>query len=249
MGNTRLYRAGLLGIAVLAAGTAHACEGTTNCANGLAYQNFGPATAPVLAVFLHGDVSAGGPADYMVSHARSFAAGRKNVVAVALLRPGYYDRNGAKSAGPDNGRRDGYGSGNVRTVANAISELKTKFKANKVVVLGHSGGAAIAGVILGSYGTINGAVLAACACDISSWRGNWSSLSAINYVGGIPAGAPVVAVTGSGDTNTIPKIAEDYIAKAQAAGKNAKVQIVGGGHNFGGGLAGASVAALGSMAR
>ena len=77
-----------------------ACEGA-GCANGLVYEAFGPAPGagrPLLAVFIHGDVSAGGPADYMVAHARQFAASRKNVVAIALLRPGYYDRGGRQSA-------------------------------------------------------------------------------------------------------------------------------------------------------
>ncbi len=50
-----------------------------------AYQAYGPAQARTLAVFLHGDVSAGGPADYMYSYARSFASGRRDVAAVGDL--------------------------------------------------------------------------------------------------------------------------------------------------------------------
>jgi hypothetical protein len=59
---------------------------------------------------------------------------------------------------------------------------------------------------------------------------------------------PVVAVTGSADDNTIPALAQSYVEKARAAGVNARVQITGGGHGFGA-VAGASVSALGAMAR
>ncbi len=52
---------------------------------------------------------------------------RKGVVAVALLRPGYYDREGKRSSGHDGGRRDTFHSGNNRTIAGAITELKAKY--------------------------------------------------------------------------------------------------------------------------
>jgi pimeloyl-ACP methyl ester carboxylesterase len=231
-----------------------ACEGGS-CANGLAFQAFGPAKAPVLAVFVHGDVSSGGPADYMYSYAKSFAAARRNVVAVALLRPGYYDRAGRRSSGSDGGRRDTFDSGSNRTIAGAIRELKAAYGATRVVALGHSGGAGALGVIAGnSGGLLDGVVLVSCPCDVPAWvasRGGGrarSSQSPIDYLSGIPAGMKLVAVTGSADDNTRPALAQDYVAKARAAGLDARVQIVGGGHGFGG-VAGASVGALGAMAR
>lgn len=251
-----------LGLAVLAWlaawSPARACEGA-GCANGLVYEAFGPAPGagrPVLAVFIHGDVSAGGPADYMVAHARQFAASRKNVVAIALLRPGYYDRGGRQSAGSDNGRRDTFHSGNNRAVAGAIRELKQRYGARGVIALGHSGGAGTIGVIAGSDpGLLNGIVLAACPCDVAAWnasrgrRGGFSSQSPVDYLSGVAPGTAIVAVTGQGDDNTRPELATDYVAKAQARGLSARVQIVGGGHNFNGALSSASVAALGGMVR
>ncbi|MGQ3285374.1 MULTISPECIES: alpha/beta hydrolase family protein [Alphaproteobacteria] len=251
-----------LGLAVLAWlaawSPARACEGA-GCANGLVYEAFGPAPGagrPVLAFFIHGDVSAGGPADYMVAHARQFAASRKNVVAIALLRPGYYDRGGRQSAGSDNGRRDTFHSGNNRAVAGAIRELKQRYGARGAVALGHSGGAGTIGVIAGSDpGLLNGIVLAACPCDVAAWnasrgrRGGFSSQSPVDYLSGVAPGTAIVAVTGQGDDNTRPELATDYVAKAQARGLSARVQLVGGGHNFNGPLSSASVAALGGMAR
>jgi fermentation-respiration switch protein FrsA (DUF1100 family) len=76
-----------------------------------------------------------------------------------------------------------------------------------------------------------------------------SAQSPVDYVSGIPGGTPIVAVTGQADENTRPELATDYVAKAQARGLQAKVQLVGGGHNFGGALASTSMSALGAMAR
>jgi pimeloyl-ACP methyl ester carboxylesterase len=247
-----------LGLA--ASAPALACEGGS-CVNGLAYEAFGPAPgtgSPVLAIFVHGDVSAGGPADYMYSYAKQFAASRKNVVAIALLRPGYYDRSGKRSDGSDNGRRDTFQSGNNRAVSGAIRELRRIYKARAVVALGHSGGAGTLGVIAGDDpGLINGLVLASCPCDVPAWRasrrrgrgGGYSSQSPVDYLAGIPRGTPVVAVTGRSDDNTRPELASDYVSKAQALGLNAQLQLVGGGHGFGSGVGGAAVSALGGMAR
>ncbi|MFN7882303.1 MAG: alpha/beta hydrolase family protein [bacterium] len=251
----RLWALGMLIAAMLAAAPARACEGG-DCANGLAYAAYGPAKANTLVVFLHGDVSGGGPADYMYAHAKSFAASRKGVVAVALLRPGYYDREGKRSSGHDGGRRDTFHASNNRTIAGAISELKAKYGATRVIGLGHSAGAGTLGVLAGSNaGLLNGVVLASCPCDVRAWdmhrgrqRGS-SSQSPIDYLGSVPTGTPIVAVTGSGDENTTPALAEAYISKARALGLPARVQIVGGGHNFGGAIGSTAISALGGMVR
>ena len=237
---------------------ARACEGA-GCANGLVYEAFGPPPGrgqPVMAFFIHGDVSAGGPADYMYAYARQFAASRKNVVAIALLRPGYFDRAGRRSSGSDNGRRDTFHSGNNRAVAGAIRELRQAYAARSAVALGHSGGAGTIGVIAGDHpGLLNGIVLASCPCDVAAWRasrgrrGGFSAQSPIDHLSGIPPGTAIVAVTGQADDNTRPELATDYVARAQARGLAARAQIVGGAHQFTGALAGSAVAALSAMAR
>jgi predicted esterase len=225
-----------------------ACSGE-NCANGLVTSSYGK--GKTLAVFVHGDVSSGGAADYMYPYAKNFA--RNGVVAVAILRPGYYDKAGNTSAGSDNGRRDGYSSGNINALASAIRELKAKHGATKVIGLGHSGGAAMLGVLAGKGGVLDGAVLVSCPCDLQKWRasrgrGSWSSSqSPSDYASGVSI--PVVAVTGSGDDNTSPELAQDYIEKLKSRGISAQVKIVSGGHNFGGGLASTAVSALSGMAR
>jgi pimeloyl-ACP methyl ester carboxylesterase len=246
------------GLAAAGATAALACTGGS-CANGLAYEAFGESGAgasPVLAVFVHGDVSAGGPADYMYGAARSFAADRKGVVAVALLRPGYFDRAGKQSSGSDGGRRDTFHATNNRLVAGAIAELKQKYRARKVVALGHSGGAGAIGVVAGGNpGLIDGMVLVSCPCDVPRWMATrngtnraMSSQSPVDYISGLPRGMPIVAVTGQDDDNTRPLLATEYVEKAQSAGMRATARIVPGNHGFNG-ISGAAVGALGGMAR
>ncbi len=246
--------ASLIVLLLAMTGPARACSAPT-CANGLAYQAYGPAQARILAVFVHGDVSAGGPADYMYRYAQSFAAGRRDVAAVALLRPGYYDRAGNRSSGSDNGRSDTFDAGSIRTIAGAIRDLKAKYGARRVIALGHSAGAGALGVLAGnSGGLLDGVVLVSCPCDVPAWRASrggrraFSSLSPVDYVGGVPASTAIVAVTGASDDNTRPALAEAYVERARAAGRTARVEIVAGGHGFGG-VAGPSVRALAGMAR
>jgi pimeloyl-ACP methyl ester carboxylesterase len=192
----------------------------------------------------------------MYATARSFAAGRKGVVAVALLRPGYYDRSGKQSGGSDNGRRDTFYATNNRMVAGAIAELKQKYKARRVVALGHSGGAGAIGVAAGSnQGLIDGMVLVSCPCDVPRWMATrnganraMSSQSPVDYISGLPRGMPIVAVTGNDDDNTRPLLATEYVDKAKAAGMRATARIVPGGHGFNG-ISGAAVGALAGMAR
>lgn len=181
-------------------------------------------SASTLLVFLHGDVSKGCAcdvsrccaADYQYRAAKFYAS--SEVVAVAMLRPGYYDRAGNRSTGDYNCRRDNYTHVNIDAIAAALQTLKEYHKVEHLVVLGHSGGANIAGVILGRRpGLIDGAVLVSCACDIPRWRRDrrrqpWPrSLSAHNYIIDVPEDTTVVAITGEKDRNTKPYLARAYV--------------------------------------
>ena len=184
-------------------------------------------SASTLMVFLHGDVSrccAGDvsrccPADYQYSAAKVYAS--PGVVAVAMLRPGYYDRAGNHSTGKHYGRRDNYTHVNIDAIAAALQTLKRHHGVEHLVVLGHSGGANIAGVILGRRpGIIDGAVLVSCPCNVRLWRQErkdpWPrSLSAHDYITAIPKDTTVLAITGEKDDNTKPKLAQDYVGELQ----------------------------------
>lgn len=207
----------------------------------LAIKTWAPAqtgSISTLLVFLHGDVSRGGPADYLFPTAEAY--GSPTVVSVAMLRPGYYDRDGNRSTGDNFDRRDSYTQENIGAIAEALQNLKRHHGADKLVVLGHSGGAAIAGVILGTRpGLIDAALLLSCPCNIPRWRADrgrsrWKqSLSAHSFLDSVPDTTKVVAVTGEKDRNTGPHLARDYASALRERGVDATFVLApDGSHSF-----------------
>lgn len=56
-------------------------------------------------------------------------------------------------------------------MAQAVEQLRGRYHAAKVVLVGHSGGAAITGDLLGRWPLkVNGALLVACPSDLAAWR-------------------------------------------------------------------------------
>ena len=165
----------------------------------LIIKTFGsPAKQNKLIVFIHGDGTSGGPSDYLYSSA--FRYGSEGVISVGLIRPGYFDSARNHSSGYSKRfTGDGYGPSIIDAVAAAVKALKNFYNPDHVVLVGHSGGAAISGVILGKYPALaNGAVLAACPCNVPRWRimrrgrNNWSlSLSPHSYADAVPKGTKV----------------------------------------------------------
>jgi pimeloyl-ACP methyl ester carboxylesterase len=209
----------------------------------LAAATFGAESAgasPTLVVVVHGDISDGGAATYHVEFAKTLA--RPGVVAVALIRPGYVDDAGRVSEGFTLGRQDNYTPANVAAVAGAIDALRKHYRARRVVYIGHSGGAAIGGVLIGRRpGLIDAAVLVSCPCDIARWlrehrRPPWPrSLSPDFFVARVPKTTEVVAITGTLDDNTFPALAEDYVERLARRGIPARfVDVAGAGHGFSG---------------
>lgn len=178
----------------------------------------GPAGGGKLVVFLHGDVSAGGPADYMDSYAPAYATG--GVVSVRLLRPGYYDSDGVASTGGNGSRVDTYTARNVEAVAYALAALRERYQASRLVVVGHSGGAAIAATILGKYPRlIDSAALMACPCDLRLFAPTWiNSISPMDWASAVPAGTRVVSMTGSADTQVPASYTQGYVNALAARG-------------------------------
>ncbi len=229
----------LLGACAAPAPGCQSADNLTEVAGGggcLVIRTFAPAApTPVLYVVLHGDTSAGGPSTFHYPVAERLAAGG---TAVALIRPGYYDDRGRTSAGSNNGRRDNYTAENIASVADAVRTLRLHHRAARVVLIGHSGGAATAGIILGRYpGLADAAVLVSCPCDIPRWRatrsGPWrESLSPSDWAAQVPRTTQVVALAGSADDNTLPGLSEDYVAALTRRGVAAQYIVVPGvGHN------------------
>jgi pimeloyl-ACP methyl ester carboxylesterase len=209
----------------------------------LAATTFGNESAgpnPTLIVVVHGDISDGGAATYHVDFARTLA--RPGVVAVALIRPGYAGGDGRRSQGHNHGRTDSYTAETVAAIGGAVEALRRYYRARRVIYVGHSGGAAIGGVLIGKRPKlIDAAVLVSCPCDIARWlaarrRPQWTrSLSPAHHLHRVAPTTQVVAITGTADDNTTPQLARDYAARLAARGAPARfVAVEGAGHGFSG---------------
>ncbi|MEO0664426.1 MAG: prolyl oligopeptidase family serine peptidase [Pseudomonadota bacterium] len=198
----------------------------------------------VLFVVLHGDLSSGANAQYHYDVARRISQTHPKATAFGLIRPGYSDDEGRTSPGSNNGRRDQYTADNNRLVAETIANLKESTGAEYVIAMGHSGGAAQIGTIIGTHpGVVDLAVLVGCPCDVPRWRQTLgrrafpNSQSPADYVDAVPASTRVIALTGANDDNTFSALAEDYVAALSARGIDASFnEVASGEHNYGGRL-------------
>ena len=205
----------------------------------------GKVARPILRVYLHGDVSRGGPGSYMYGYAarshRYAADSSPGIVAVAMLRPAYYDKEGRQSTPARSARRRASKfPEDVDTIASAVRALSTHHNASRVILIGHSGGAQIASVILGRYpGLADAALLVSSPCDERALRihhnkrTNTRNLNPMDYVDKIPRKTKIIAMTGSRDNNTLSRFCEPYVARLKARGVSARLEIVeGAGHGF-----------------
>ncbi len=192
-------------------------NGVSQC---LLMRRFGAIEPDAMIVWLHGDISSGGPANYHFSAAQKavdlFAP--LKVLSVALVRPGYPDGSGDSSSVGflHGGRSDHYTKENLLEVGMAIERLRAKFQPKMVVVVGHSGGAATTALLLGMKPKlIDAAVLVACPCDIVTWRAgrrSWDrSENPIKWAEQVAPSTRVAALTGTKDDNTLPELARAYV--------------------------------------
>lgn len=134
-----------------------------------------------LVFVIHGDAPFNKPG-YQYVLTERIAAENENTIAVAILRPGYTD--------PDNNTSNGIrglatGDNYTPEVIEAISEVVEKIKKlhhpSKTIVVGHSGGAAITGNIIGLKPRLaDVAVLVSCPCDVAKWRKHMSKRQPFN---------------------------------------------------------------------
>ncbi|MCS5707932.1 alpha/beta hydrolase [Candidatus Berkiella cookevillensis] len=173
--------------------------------------------ADELIIYLHGDYGIGG-SSYMSGIAAHFS--KPNRMNIALIRPGYFDDNGNFSSGSSlgvtstkiTGRLDSYTRENVDIIADAISNLKKNYKSKRVVVIGHSGGAALAALILNFYPQlIDKVLLINCPCDVKQWRPDWEhSLSPIENINLISPKAKIDILSGAADDVVFPELCKRY---------------------------------------
>jgi predicted esterase len=125
---------------------------------------------------------------------------------------------------------ESYTPHNIDAISEALKTLKKHHSARKLIVVGHSGGANIGGVIIGRHpGLLDGAVLSACAANLQEWAdrygtARWTparSLSPHTYAKYVPKTTKVIAITGDKDTNSWPSLARDYVRLLQKHGVQA----------------------------
>jgi len=206
-------------------------SGTSEC---LIMQRYGTSEPETMIVWLHGNVSTGGPANSHFKVAAKAAAdlAAAKVLAVALVRPGYPDGTGAHSSGSDNNRADNWQRSTIAEIGSVIERLRDHFRPRRLVLVGHSGGAAIAAVLMGMKPELaQAALLVACPCDMVAWRfgrrgAPWASEDPLRWVEKVEASARIVALTGSRDDTTSPELARAYIARLRARSIDATFELV-----------------------
>jgi pimeloyl-ACP methyl ester carboxylesterase len=202
---------------------------------------------PTLVIVLHGDLFNPTPS-YQYAFAQALTQGFgapampdrvrarlgehpdvHDVVAAGLLRPGYTDNAGDRSDG-DRGdaRGDNFTAEVTDAVSTAIRTLKERYSARRVVMVGHSGGATIAAIVLGRDPAVaDAALLVACGC------GATQSLQPLDFVPGIRRDSAVRLLVGEQDEVTPPDLSKRYAGVLQKRGVDARVTVLPGlGHNI-----------------
>lgn len=209
------------------------------------YQSGKVSMHPVLLVLVHGDIPNPGQGLYEVAEAMARIS--DNVVAAGLLRPGYKDAQGDTSAGKMGvAIGDNYTPQVVDDLDAAIRQLKARYHAGRVVVMGHSGGGAITANLIGRHpADVDAAVILSCGCDPNEFMTRWvrehprfqmiqpnPSLLPLDLAPKVPARMHVRMLIGDKDDVTKLPASEAYFHALQAHGVDAKLTIVPGvGHN------------------
>jgi predicted esterase len=203
--------------------------------------------APVLVVVLHGDAPFVKPS-YQYVFAANAVKNLHGVVVAALLRPGYTDKEGDTSDGDrGNTTADNYTPEVLDRLDVAIQRLKEELHPSAVVLVGHSGGAAIsADLIARDQGLANAVLLVSCSCDVPAFREHmktvapsplWDapvrSISPLDVVGGISKTMRIGMVVGEKDNVAPPALTERYCAALKVRDIKVDVTVLSGkGHEI-----------------
>ena len=201
---------------------------------------------PCLVIVLHGD-SPFTPPSYHYEFAKNIAEQVENVVAVGLLRSGFKDHLGRKSQGRKGFNvGDNYNRARIDTIAEDIQTFVDEYQPSKVIVAGHSGGAAITAKLIAYYPALAGyAFIVSCPTDINVWRkdmfklkkyplflGKLSTKSPIDLVHEINEKTKVNVFCGADDPITQPYLSERYVESLILAKKKASLFLIEGEHDI-----------------
>ena len=202
---------------------------------------------PTLVVALHGDIFDPTPS-YQYAFAQALTQGFaapampqpvrarlgthpniEDVVAAGLLRPGYTDNAGDHSDGErGEARGDNYTAEVVDAVATAARALAQRYMARRVVLVGHSGGATIAALVLGRHPEVaDAALLVACGC------GETHSLQPLDMTANVRSDVTIRLLVSEDDEVTPPSQSRRYAEVLRKRGVDAQVTALPGlGHNI-----------------
>jgi predicted esterase len=195
---------------------------------------------PHLIVVIHGDAPGHDPV-YQYDFSRALAHGLEDTFVLALLRPGYRDGMGAASDG-DRGLAigDSYSEDAADQMGAAVAEAAARLQAKDVKLVGHSGGAALALIMLAQRpGLASGALIASCPCDLEPWRRHMAQrnsnplfllpaggVSPLSKVGRLAKGLDLHILVGERDTVTPPWLSQRLMNGARARGVKVRLAIV-----------------------
>lgn len=197
------------------------------------------AGAPLIVV-LHGDAPFRKPSYHYV-FASTLSERLPGVPVVALLRPGFADPFGGRSDGHrGSASGDDYTKAVTVDVAGAVASLRQEFVASSVVLVGHSGGAAIsANVAAASPALIDSLILVSCPCDVPAFRMRMArqqfspfwvwpsdSNSPLDTVNTLTNSTRVFAITGEQDPITLVEYARTYTDAAVRRGISATLTVL-----------------------
>ncbi len=205
------------------------------------YVSSGVLNDPVMVLVLHGDAPFTTPS-YQYAIARKIANENNNTIAVGVLRPGYTDMEGNRSKG-ERGLTtgDNYTVEVLKVIHGLSQELIEKYNPAKVILVGHSGGAAIAANMLTEYsGYYSGALLISCPCDLHPWRIHMKGLQPESNIWDIEVDSPspiegikhiddetqIGVIHGDHDETVPIALAHNYVEKLRADKKNVDFTIL-----------------------
>lgn len=196
---------------------------------------------PNLVIVLHGDAPFNKPG-YHYRMAQRIAQTNKNTIAVGILRPGYTDPENYTSAG-ERGitTGDNYTPEVIAALEMAIADLQKRYQPQKTLLVGHSGGAALVGDLIGTYPNLaDAAVLAACPCEVSRWRAHMQGVQPLNWAWSFPVRSvsphqlaskvsrkiPVLLIAGENDEVVPLSIIQEYVRLLTKNGVNARLVVL-----------------------
>ena len=221
---------------------------STGCLHIYTYKSDKILSNPNLVIVIHGDAPFNKPG-YQYLMAKKIAERNSNSIAISLLRPGYTDPDGNTSDGKKGlTTGDNYTEEVINAISEAIEHFKTLYHPNKIILVGHSGGAAISADIIGlKPGLIDEAVIVSCPCNVSKWRNYmgkqqpenpaWrdsvKSISPIDVADKISKNTEVLIISGEKDSIAPTELSGEYYNKLKTNGiKSRLIKVPNKGHEI-----------------